>query len=76
MDPTKEMYMMCVDGAEWEDLEIYLFTDAEAIAFSAKSPRVRLELLRQKKNGGYVPTYMYYHKGIFYQGSNPVKMDS
>ena len=56
------VYVRTVDGAEWEDLVIYL-TKEEAIEVSKKYPRARLEVFRKSGEGGYVPTYTYYSNG-------------
>lgn len=53
--------MFTVDGAEWEDIVIYLSRD-EAIAKSKKIPNVRMEILK-KTDDGYRPTYTYFLNG-------------
>jgi hypothetical protein len=57
------VYVRAVDGAEWEDLVIYL-TKEEAIEQSKKYPRIRVEIFR-KSERGYVPSYNYYLNGEY-----------
>jgi hypothetical protein len=57
------VYVFTVDGAEWEDLVIYVSLD-EAIAKSKKYPKVRLDIYK-KTEDGYRPTYKYYLNGEF-----------
>ena len=56
-----ELYVFTVDGAEWEDLVIYL-SEEEAIAKSKKHPKVRLDIYK-KTEDGYRPSYRYYLNG-------------
>ena len=56
-----ELYVFTVDGAEWEDLVIYL-SEEEAIAKSKKHPNVRLDIYK-KTEDGYRPTYRYFLNG-------------
>jgi len=56
-----ELYVFTVDGAEWEDLIIYL-SEEEAIAKSKKHPKVRLDIYK-KTEDGYHPSYRYYLNG-------------
>jgi hypothetical protein len=56
-----ELYVFTVDGAEWEDLVIYL-SEEEAIAKSKKHPKVRLDIYK-KTEDGYRPTYRYFLNG-------------
>ena len=53
--------MFTVDGAEWEDIVIYLSRE-EAIAKSKKIPKVRMEIFN-KTEDGYRPTYKFYLNG-------------
>ena len=55
------VYVFTVDGAEWEDLVIYLSLE-EAIEKSKKFPKVRLDIYK-KTEDGYRPTYKYYLNG-------------
>ncbi len=55
------VYVFTVDGAEWEDLVIYLSLE-EAIAKSKKFPKVRLDIYK-KTEDGYRPTYKFYLDG-------------
>lgn len=55
------LYVFTVDGAEWEDLVIYLSKE-EAIEKSRKHPNVRLDIYK-KSADGYRPTYGYYLNG-------------
>ena len=57
------IYVFVVDGAEWEDLVIFLSKE-EAIEKSKKHPRVRLEIF-SKSASGYRPTYNYYLNGEY-----------
>jgi hypothetical protein len=59
--------MFTVDGAEWEDIVIYLSRE-EAIAKSKKIPTVRMEIFK-KTEDGYRPTYTYFLNGEFVDGS-------
>ena len=61
------VYVFTVDGAEWEDLVIYLSLE-EAIAKSKKHPTVRLDIYN-KTLDGYRPTYKYYLNGEMVDGS-------
>ncbi len=56
------VYLLVVDGAEWEDLVVYLSKE-EAIARSLKYPKTRIEIFSRSENGGYVPTYNFYLNG-------------
>jgi hypothetical protein len=57
------IYVFAVDGAEWEDLIIFLSKE-EAKAKSIKCPTVRLEIFA-KSMDGYIPTYNYYLNGNY-----------
>lgn len=60
------VYVLCVDGAEWEDLVVYL-TLEEAIAASKKHPTVRVEVFsRTSSQGGLKPTYNFYMNGTLH----------
>jgi hypothetical protein len=61
------VYVFTVDGAEWEDLVIYLSLE-EAIAKSKKHSKVRLDIYG-KTADGYRPTYKYYLNGELVDGS-------
>ena len=61
------VYVFTVDGAEWEDLVIYLSKE-DAIAKSKKFPKVRLDIYK-KTEDGYRPTYRYYLNGELVDGS-------
>ena len=61
------VYVFTVDGAEWEDLVIYLSKE-EAIAKSKKHPRVRLDIYK-KSSDGYRPTYSYYLNGLLVEAT-------
>lgn len=58
------IYVFVVDGAEWEDLIIFLSKE-EAIEKSKKAPTVRLEIFIKSPKGGYRPTYNYYLNGEY-----------
>lgn len=61
------IYVFTVDGAEWEDLVIYLSKE-EAIAKSKKYPNVRLDIYK-KSVDGYRPTYNYFLNGLLVESS-------
>jgi hypothetical protein len=55
-------------GDEWEDIRI-IITEQEAIDFSKKYPKHRVEIFDKKDNKetfgfGYSPSYNYYKNGI------------
>jgi hypothetical protein len=56
------VYVMAVDGAEWEDIVIFLSKE-EAIEKSKRLPNTRIELFSKSEKGGYRPTYRYYLNG-------------
>lgn len=60
----EHIYVFVVDGAEWEDLIIFL-TKEEAIEKSKQCPKVRIELFERSPKGGYRPTYNYYLDGVY-----------
>jgi len=60
------IYLFVVDGAEWEDIVVYL-TVEEAIEKSKKYPKARLEVFANSEKGGYKPTYNYYQNGVLVQ---------
>ena len=61
------LYVLCVDGMEWEDIVIFQLTDAEAMEKSLLFPRARLERFELgSKNGGFIPTYKYYQNGVLF----------
>jgi hypothetical protein len=62
------VYVFTVDGAEWEDLIIYL-TEEEAIEKSKKFPNVRLDIFVKSPKGGYYPSYNYYLNGVYVKAS-------
>jgi hypothetical protein len=64
----EHIYLLVVDGAEWEDIVVYL-TVEEAIEKSKKYPKARLELFAKSEKGGYKPTYNYYQNGLLVQTS-------
>jgi len=64
----EHIYLLVVDGAEWEDIVVYLSVD-EAIEKSKKYPKARLELFAKSEKGGYKPTYNYYQNGVLVQTS-------
>ena len=59
--------MFTIEGAEWEDIVIYLSRD-EAIARSKKVPKVRMEIFK-KTDDGYRPTSTYFLNGEIINGS-------
>jgi hypothetical protein len=58
------VYMLVSNGAEWEDIIIFLDKE-EAIQASIKFYKSRVEIFK-KGNVGYVPTYNYYAVGEYY----------
>ena len=67
MDPTKQMYVMCVDGMEWEDIIVYILTEDEVVEMSKKWPNARLERFVPGVGGAYAPTYRYYRNGVHHE---------
>ena len=61
------VYVFTVDGAEWEDLVIYLSKE-EAITKSKKHPNVRLDIYK-KSADGYRPSYNYFLNGLLVEPS-------
>jgi hypothetical protein len=58
-----------MNGAEWEDLVIYL-TKQEAIEASKKYSNIRIEIFGKKTDrSGYFPTYNYYKNGELVQNA-------
>jgi hypothetical protein len=57
-----EVYLFVVDGAEWEDIVVYISKEA-AIAKSLKHPKIRLEIFALEHDGGYRPSYSYFLNG-------------
>jgi hypothetical protein len=57
------IYVLCVNGAEWEDIVVYLSKE-EALEKSKKWPNTRMEIFSKSEKGGYRPTYNYYLNGI------------
>jgi hypothetical protein len=62
------IYVFAVDGAEWEDIVVFL-SEEEAIEKSKQCPKVRLERFIKSPKGGYRPTYNYYLNGVFVETS-------
>jgi hypothetical protein len=56
------IYVFVVDGAEWEDIIVYL-TKEEAIEKSKKCQKTRLEIFQKSEKGGYRPHYQFYLNG-------------
>ena len=63
----ESIYVLCVDGAEWEDIVVYL-TLEEALIKSKACPNTRLEIFTKSEKGGYRPSYTYYLNGVFVDG--------
>ena len=57
------IYVLCVDGAEWEDIVVFLVKE-EAIEKSKQWPNTRVERFSKSEKGGYRPTYTYYLNGV------------
>lgn len=62
------IYVFCVDGAEWEDIIVFLSKE-EAIEKSKKCPNTRLELFVKSPKGGYRPSYNYYLNGEYIEST-------
>jgi len=60
------IYVLAVDGAEWEDIVVYLSKE-EALEKSKKMPNTRIEIFKKSSKGGYRPMYDYYLNGILIQ---------
>jgi hypothetical protein len=58
------IYVLCVDGAEWEDIVVFLVKE-EAIEMSRKCPKTRVEIFSKSEKGGYRPTYNFYLNGEY-----------
>lgn len=58
-----EVYLFVVDGAEWEDIIVFLSKE-EAIEKSLKHPNIRLEVFTISPKGGYHPAYTHYLNGV------------
>ena len=68
MDPNKQLYVLCVDGMEWEDIVIFLLTKEEAIEKSKMYPKSRLErFIRCIDGDAHCPSYNYYQNGVFHE---------
>lgn len=63
-----ELYVLCINGAEWEDLVLFTSKE-EAIEASKKYPQARVEIFAKSEKGGYHPTYNFYEKGVYIQNS-------
>jgi hypothetical protein len=64
---NKEMesiYVFICDGADWEDMVVYLSPE-EAIEASIKKPFGRVEMFYKSEKGGFVPSYNYYKNGNY-----------
>jgi hypothetical protein len=57
-----EVYVFTPDGAEWEDLVVFIEKE-EALEFSRKWPKIRVEIFSKTDKAGYRPTYNYYMNG-------------
>lgn len=58
--------MLAVDGAEWEDIVVFLSKE-EALEKSTAWPNTRIEIFSRSEKGGYRPTYNYYLNGVLVQ---------
>lgn len=65
----ESIYVLCVDGAEWEDIVVYL-TLEEALIKSKAWPNTRLEIFTKSEKGGYRPAYSYYLNGVLVDYKN------
>lgn len=57
-----DVYLFTPDGAEWEDLVIFIDKE-EALDFSRKWPKIRVEIFSKTDKAGFRPTYNYYLDG-------------
>jgi hypothetical protein len=57
-----DVYVFTPDGAEWEDLVVFIEKE-EALEFSRKWPKIRVEIFSKTDKAGYRPTYNYYMNG-------------
>jgi hypothetical protein len=66
------IYLLCVDGAEWEDIVVYTTLES-ALEKSRAWPNTRLEIFSKSDKGGYRPTYNYYLNGLLVQTNLPTE---
>ena len=59
----ESIYLLVVDGAEWEDIVVYLDKE-EAIEKSKQWSKTRVEIFNKSEKGGYRPTYTFYLNGL------------
>ena len=57
-----DVYVFTPDGAEWEDLVVFIDKE-EALDFSRKWPKIRVEIFSKTDKAGYRPSYNYYMNG-------------
>jgi hypothetical protein len=57
-----DVYVFTIDGAEWEDLVVFTSLE-EALDFSRKWPKIRVEIFSKTDKAGYRPSYNYYMNG-------------
>jgi hypothetical protein len=70
MDPGKQIYILCVDGMEWEDITVFLLTKEGAIEKSKIYPKSRLELfIPCIDSDAYTASYKYYQNGVLFENS-------
>jgi hypothetical protein len=58
----ESVYLLVVNGAEWEDIIVYLSKE-EAIEKSKQWPNTRMEIFTKSEKGGYRPSYNFYLNG-------------
>ena len=58
------IYLLTVDGAEWEDIVVYL-TEEEALVKSKQWSNTRIEIFTKSEKGGYRPSYRYLLNGEY-----------
>ena len=58
-----DLYVLVRQGAEWEDMVIYL-TEKDAMEASLKYTSARVELFKKTDNG-FVPSYKYIMNGVY-----------
>ena len=63
MNTMDRIYLYVEDGAEWEDIIVYL-TEEDAINISMKWPNTRVEIFNKSPKGGYRPSYTYFLNGV------------
>jgi hypothetical protein len=66
------VYLLVVDGAEWEDIVVYTTLES-ALEKSRAWPKTRVEIFSKHAKGGYRPTYNYYLNGELVKTNLPTE---